>query len=204
MKKKESSRVTPSQLQRMLDDLLASMINEWYDNVCGYYTTEEHRQSADEEPELKRFHDEKGHRIKFAKATLQCTYGLRILKEEEQNHIEISVNNKVEDLDYTEFRVRLGRHYADTTAKAAKAREAKSLPVFSEIFTLESEMSQAFSVERSEGKADVVRLSFLVNAEKIVPLLEDPARLKAAIEEHCLSPMRRIYADLYRRTSARR
>ena len=201
MKKKESSRVTSSQLQCILDDLLASMINEWYDNVCGYYTTEEHRQSAEEEPELKRFHDEKGHRIKFAKATLLCTYGLRILKEEDENHIEISVNNKVEDLDYAEFRLRLGRHYADTTAKAPKVREAKNLPVFSEIFSLESELAQAFSVERSEGKADVVRLSFLVNAEKIAPLLEDPARLKSAIEEYCLSPMRRIYADLYRRTS---
>ncbi len=203
MKKKEPSRVTSLQLQRILDNLLASMIDEWYDNVCGYYTTEEQRQSEEEEPELKRFHDEKGHRIKFAKATLQCTYGLRILKEGDQNHIEISVNNKVEELDYTEFRVRLGRHYADTTTKTPKAREAKNLPVFSEIFTLESELGQAFSVERSEGKADVVRLSFLVSAEKIAPLLEDPARLKAAIEEHCLSPMRRIYADLYRRTSRR-
>jgi len=201
MKKKDSSRVTPLQLQRVLDKLLASMIDEWYDNVCGYYTTEEHRSSVDEEPELKRFHDEKGHRIKFAKETLQCTYGLRVLKDEDHNRIEISVNNKVEDLDYAEFCVKLGGHYTGEAAKSTKARDAKSMPAFSEIFQLESELSQAFSVERSEGKADVVRLSFLVDASEIAPLLDDSARLKAAIEEHCLSPMRRIYADLYRRTA---
>jgi hypothetical protein len=201
MKKKEPAHFTPLQMQQVLDTILASMIDEWYDNVSGYYATEETRHSEEEEPELKRFHDEKGHRIKFAKESLQCTYGLRVLKEEGHNHIEISVNNKVENLDYTEFQNRLNRHYAGESATDSKGGSSSGIPIFSEVFQLQSELSQAFSVERSAGKADVVRLSFLVDSHKIAPLLEDPARMKAGIEEHCLSPMRRIYAELYRRTA---
>jgi hypothetical protein len=203
MKKKEPARSTPQQMPQMLDALLASMIDEWYDNVSGYYATEESRHSEEEEPELKRFHDEKGHRIKFAKESLQCTYGLRVLSDEGHNHIEISVNNKVENLDYAEFQDRLHRHYAGESPTASKGEPAEGLSAFSEIFRLESDLSQAFSVERSAGKADVVRLSFLVDAQMIAPLIEDSSRLKAGIEEHCLSPMRRIYAELYRRTSRR-
>lgn len=204
MKRHHPTRMTSTKLQRLLDKTLAAMIDEWYENVSSYYSTDTTQKPVGEESELKRFHDEKGHRIKFSKDALQCTYGLRVLMDESENRIEISVNNKVEDFDYGEFLNRLDRHYRPGSTSTKGGSKTSSVPPSAAIFLLESDFRQAFSVERSEGKADVVRLSFHVDPEGIEALSEEPEKLRASIEEYCLSPLRRIYAELYRRSTRRR
>ena len=177
------------------------MIDQWYENVYDYYHTDP---SSEQEPELKRFHDEKGHRIKFSKDLLQCTYGLRVLKKGSKNYIEISVNNKVEALDYEEFLRRLDNHYQNRDTVEQRVGNESSLHQHSDIFLLEPDFQEAFSVEQEEGKADVIRLNFRVNPEKIPELTDNPETLKTSIEEYCLSPLRRIYADLYRKSLRRK
>lgn len=193
MKDLSKSSLTPARVFKLLDKTLTDMIDDWYRNICGYYHIENVNEVDEFEPELKIFHDELGHRIKFAKDDLQCTYGLKVVEEDKANTIEVSVNNKVKSIDYEEFLDRLRRHYDAAGDKAAGTN-------YAEIFVLSSDSHKAFSVKRSEGKADIVRIGFQVDAQKISHLLADPAQLKTGVENYCLAPLRRIYAELYRKS----
>ncbi len=193
MKDLSKSPFTPARIFKLLDKALTEMIDDWYRNISGYYHTENINEVDEFEPELKIFHDELGHRIKFAKDDLQCTYGLKVVEEEKGNSIEVSVNNKVKSIDYEEFLDRLQKHYQATAKKADG-------PHYAEIFLLSSDMHNAFSVTRSEGKADIVRICFQVDAQKVSALLGDSTQLKTGVENYCLTPLRRIYADLYRKS----
>ena len=68
-------------LQQATDKILGSIIDDWYGNVSGFYLNREQIETepglGTREEELKRFHDDKGHRIKFNKDELDFTYGLR-------------------------------------------------------------------------------------------------------------------------------
>ena len=54
-----------------IEEVLGQIIDEWYERVAGHYLTqqdlESHSRSSTGEAELKYFHDEAGHRIKFNK-----------------------------------------------------------------------------------------------------------------------------------------
>ncbi len=194
MKELSKSPLSPLKLYKLLDKTLAEMMDDWYKNVSNYYAIENVNEIEEFEPELKIFHDELGHRIKFAKDDLQCTYGLKVVQSENNNQIEVSVNNKVKAFDYDEFLDRLSRHY--TEAAKAKASGVN----YATIFVLIPDMHKAFSVQRVEGKADVVRISFQVDPSKIAPLTHDASQLKTGVEQYCLTPLRRIYAELYRKS----
>jgi hypothetical protein len=193
MKDLSKSSLTPARVFKLLDKTLTDMIDDWYRNISGYYHIENVNEVDEFEPELKIFHDELGHRIKFAKDDLQCTYGLKVVEEEKGNTIEVSVNNKVKSIDYDEFLDRLRKHYDSAGDKAPGTN-------YAEIFLLSSDRHKAFSVIRSESKADIVRIGFQVDIQKVSPLLGDPAQLKAGVENYCLTPLRRIYAELYRKS----
>lgn len=194
MKELSKTSPSPARIFQLLDKSLAEMIDDWYKNVSNYYAVENVNDLDEFEPELKIFHDDLGHRIKFAKDELQCTYGLKVVQEKEGNQIEVSVNNKVKNIDYDEFEERLSKHYAEATRKKSSGAN------YSEVFLLTSDMHQAFSVQRQEGKADIVRICFRIDPQKIIAMTHDPKQLKTGVEQHCLTPLRRIYAELYRKS----
>ena len=96
-----------AEVRETIEDVLRIIIDEWYEKVSSFYVTGEDltgNPSMEEEEQLKRFHDEKGHRIKFSKDELDFTYGLRSYWENDDLLIEVSVNNKVEGFNVQEFK----------------------------------------------------------------------------------------------------
>lgn len=207
MSKKEQLTVTKKDketIQQTIDGTLRGIIDDWYENVSGFYVTPE-RLAADprlgREEELKRFHDEHGHRIKFRKDDLDFTYGLRSHWQDEDFVIEVSVNNKVENFSYTEFRNRLLALYEKRGGEKVSTPYDLRDRTYREIFQFKPNLREAFVVEKREDKADIMRLSFLVLNESLEKLAAHPVAGKELIENYCVSPFRSVYAAVYRRSS---
>jgi len=192
------------EFQETVEKILRIIIDEWYDKVSGFYVTAEQigdADGSDQQEELKRFHDETGHRIKFSKDELDFTYGLRSHMDGDGFRIEVSVNNKVENFDINEFRERLSAHYLTVgqqvvpTPADLKARAC----TYGEIFELGAKFGEALELEVREGKADIIRLSFRLNSKLTGRLLSHPQASKQLVENFCVTPFRSIYASVYRR-----
>ncbi len=190
--------------QSAFDRILEGIIDDWYDNVSSYYVTREqiadNPELAEGSEELKRFHDEKGHRIKFAKDELDFTYGLRCEWKDEQILIEISVNNKVPNFDYDEFRKRLTEHYANNGSNKVPTPYELRAVSYTEIFRFRPDLDGAFSVEVHPGKADIMRLAFWIHSKYLPRLAPRPVAGKQLVEQFCVSPFRSVYAAVYRRS----
>lgn len=184
-------------IQETIEGILRAIIDDWYERVSGYYITSSEETGADDSVELKRIHDEKGHLIKFNKDGLDFTYGLRSTWDGDHFLIEISVNNKVENFAYDDFRNQLFAHYEKAGSAPVQRPALGSLP-HRDVFQLESGFSEAFTVEKRMPKADIMRLSFRVNADLLDLLAADPEATKQLIEAYCVSPFRSIYAKVYR------
>lgn len=189
-------------LQNAIEETLQRIIDDWYENVSSFYVTQEQLDANPqlrETEELKRFHDEKGHRIKFNKDDLDFTYGLRSRWQDEDFIIEVSVNNKVENFDYDLFRKRLFTHYSKRGGDTVPTPyELKSF-AYREIFQLKPNFSEAFVVDKREDRADIMRLSFLLTRETVQKLAARPHASKQLVEDYCVSPLRSVYASVYRR-----
>ncbi len=189
--------------QKTIDGILSAIIDEWYGKVAGYYVTQEQLREDPEDTrdeQLKRFHDEKGHRIKFNKDDLDFTYGLKSAWENNHIIIEVSVNNKVDNFDYDGFQERLLAHYDKTgDQKVSKPYELKSHS-YAEILQFEPNLREAFKVEKREDKADIMRLSFHINRSLLEKLVGHPQASKSLIESYCVTPFRSVYAAVYRRS----
>ncbi|MFQ5738044.1 MAG: hypothetical protein ACE5JX_03455 [Acidobacteriota bacterium] len=193
-----------SRVQEAVEQGLSDVIDEWYERVSSYYVTQE--ALADDpglgkDAELKRFHDEKGHLIKFNKGDLDFTYGLRSSWHGEQLAIEISVNNKVENFDYEDFQRELLGHYERAGAETVAGPRRKQRVLYRDVLQLESGIDKAFTVEKHRGKADIMRLSFRVNTALMETWVSHRETMRELIEGYCVSPFRRIYAKVYRATS---
>ncbi len=191
-----------TQIHKAIDELLSQIIDEWYERVSPHYVTHSvdfHGQEREEE--LKFFHDKSGHRIKFNKDALDFTYGLKSQWEKEHCVIEISVNNKVENFDYLDFQRRLVSHYKTTGNRKVPTPYQLRTHSYQEIFQPEPNLEEAFSVEKREEKADIMRLSFRLKARFTEELAAHPVSGKKLIEEYCVSPFRSVYATVYRRKS---
>lgn len=192
-------------IQQAADKILGNIIDSWYDNVASFYITSEQVANLPGQQgteELKRFHDDKGHRIKFNKGDLDFTYGLRSAWLDDAFILEVSVNNKVESFDYDDFLRRLATHYrhlGDEIVPAPFELKEKKLR-YNQIFLLEPSVQAAFAVEKRGEGADIMRLSFRVGT----PYLEHcfrPQVGKQIIENYCVSPLRTVFAAVYRRRS---
>ena len=191
-----------TQIQKAIDELLSQIIDEWYERVCPHYVTHPVDYGGQErEEELKCFHDKNGHRIKFNKDALDFTYGLKSQWEEEHCLIEISVNNKVENFDYLDFQQRLVSHYKTTCNQKVPTPYQLRTHSYQEIFQLEPNLEDAFSVENRERKADIMSLSFRLKERFSEELAAHPVSGKQLIEDYCVSPFRSVYAAVYRRKS---
>ncbi|MDA2935092.1 hypothetical protein MYX82_12235 [Acidobacteria bacterium AH-259-D05] len=191
------------QIYEVIEEVLGQIIDEWYERVAPHYITQEQLpgQPGNKEAELKYFHDESGHRIKFNKHELDFTYGLRSYCDDRHCVIEISVNNKVENFDYQDFQSLLVSHYRDMGNRQVPTPYQLKSFSYENIFQLEPTFESAFSVEQRKGKADIMRLSFRVSERFTKELISHPVSSKQLIEDYCVSPFRRIYATVYRRKS---
>lgn len=191
----------PPQTAELIDKALETIIDQWYLSVSDYYiTTEKKAENPDifSPEELKRFHDEHGHRIKFNKGDLDFTYGLSVVTDEAECGIEVSVNNKVPNFNYTELARRIDDYYrvnSETPIEGfKKIRKMRNC----DVFTLKEDVVGSIKVETREGKADIVRLSFAIRNNLLEELVADPANFMELIRHYCVAPLRRIYAEVYR------
>jgi hypothetical protein len=194
-------RKTPPKSAAMIDKALEAIIDQWYLSVSDYYITSEKKAENPEiqvPDELKRFHDENGHRIKFNKGDLDFTYGLSLMSDIEDCAVEASVNNKVPNFNYGELVRRLSVHYQ--TAKDKQIEGFKKIKKVRncEVFGLQENLQDSIKVEAREGKADIVRLTFEVQGEHLEELVSDPPNFMELIHQYCVAPLRRIYAEVYR------
>lgn len=186
---------------KMIDKALEAIIDQWYLSVSDYYITQEklaEDPSREGPEELKRFHDDTGHRIKFNKGDLDFTYGLAVESDTGGCRLEASVNNKVPNFNYGELVRRLSSHYG--TAKNQPVQGFKKLRKVCccDVFSVPEDLHNSVAVEHRDGKADIVRLSFDVLDEHLEDLVAEPAGFMDLIHQYCVAPLRRIYADVYR------
>jgi len=187
----------------MIDRALETIIDQWYQSVSEYYITTEKK---DENPdifgpeELKRFHDETGHRIKFNKGDLDFTYGLSVIDDAAGNYaLDVSVNNKVPNYNYPELGRRLAVYYQANSEKPVEGFTNTKLKKIHncDAFHLEEDLG-TIKVESREGKADIVRLTFRISGEYLESMVAEPGNFVNLIQHYCVAPLRRIYAEVYR------
>jgi hypothetical protein len=186
---------------KLLDESLAAIVDQWYLSVSDYYVTAEKKAENPEiivPEELKRFHDELAHRIKFYKGDLDFTYGLALEVDGDGCCLEASINNKVPKFNYPDLVRRLAVYYESAKLKPIEGfKKLKKVP-HSEVFSLPAELQNSLVVEQREGRADIVRLSFGIEDAYLDELTADPPAFMEVIHQYCVAPLRRLYAEVFR------
>jgi hypothetical protein len=194
-------RKTSPKTDATIDKALEAIIDQWYLSVSDYYITAEKKAENSElqvPEELKRFHDETGHRIKFNKGDLDFTYGLSLMSDNEDCALEVSVNNKVPNFNYNELVRRLAAYYQTAKDKPIEGFKKIKKARNGDMFGLQDNLQDSITVETREGKADIVRLTFQIQEEHLEELVSDPPNFMELIHQYCVAPLRRIYAEVYR------
>jgi hypothetical protein len=196
-----AKRKLPPKTLKLIDETLEAIIDQWYLSVSDYYLTAEKKaesSSGDQPEELKRFHDETGHRIKFNKGELNFTYGICLDAGQDGCLLEVSVNNKVPKFDYGELVRRLSYYYEVTKSKPVEGFKKLKKLRNSDVFALPGDFQKNVTVEQREGKADIIRLAFELNDEYLDELVSDPPVFMELIHQYCVAPLRRMYAEVFR------
>lgn len=191
----------PPKIVKTIDDALAAIIDQWYLSVSDYYVTVEKKTenpTVESPEELKRFHDELGHRIKFDKGDLDFTYGLSVEAGSDGCRLEASVNTKVPNFDYGELVRRLSVYYEGARLKPIEGFKKSGKMRNCDLFVLPEDLQRSVALEQRAGKADIIRLSFGINDSSLEELIAEPANFMEAIHRYCVAPLRRIYAEVYR------
>ena len=175
------------------------IIDDWYERVKQNYVTYEDSQDLGIEPELKTFHESGNHRIKFSREKeLDVTYGLGVMPASEQFLVESSVNNKSEGFDYEAFVLRLKSHFWRSRNEKPWTDPDFDHFTYQDLLSFIPLMGQSVTLDMRKDKADIIRLSFGVSPHHEDLLLSRKDVLRDLIEEYCLAPLRRIYAESYR------
>ncbi len=193
-------KISPKTVKQ-IDEALSAIIDQWYLSVSDYYITVEKKTENPEidiPEELKRFHDETGHRIKFSKGDLDFTYGICLEAEPDACLLEVSVNNKVPNFNYGELVRRLSAYYEEAKLKPIEGFKKPKKLRNCDVFSLPDDLHNSVTVEQREGKADIVRLTFNLLDQHLEELVSDPPNFMDMIHQYCVAPLRRIYADVYR------
>ena len=192
-----SGKNIPSHISELIDRALETIIDQWYQSVSEYYITAEKKAENPDifgPEELKRFHDETGHRIKFNKADLDFTYGLSLIDDADGScALEVSVNNKVPNFNYAELERRLDVYY-----QANREKPVEGFTKLKKTRNCDAFHRETIKVEKTEGKADIVRLTFCISGKYLENLIAEPASFVELIQQYCVAPLRRIYAEVYR------
>ncbi len=197
-----AKRKTSPKIAVLIDKALEAIIDQWYLSVSDYYITSEKKAENPDiqaPEELKRFHDENGHRIKFDKGDLDFTYGLSLTEGAENCMLEVSVNNKVPNFNYSELARRLAEYYRANKDKPIEGYKKLKRVRHCDVFLLDENLQDSIKVETREGKADIVRLAFGIQDEFLDELVSDPPVFMDLIHQYCVAPLRRIYAEVYRK-----
>ena len=175
------------------------IIDDWYERVKQNYVTDEDSRDLGIEPELKCFHESGNHRIKFSREQeLDVTYGLGVKRDNERFLVESSVNNKSGGFDYEAFVNRLKSHYWRSRNEKPWTEPDFDHFTYQDLLSFKPLMGQSVSLDMRKDKADIIRLSFTVSPLHEDLLLSRKDILRDLIEEYCLAPLRRIYAESYR------
>jgi hypothetical protein len=196
-----AKRKTLPNTAALIDDALEAIIDQWYLSVSDYYITAEKKAENPDiqaPEELKRFHDDTGHRIKFNKGDLDFTYGLCLTQSMDDCVLEASVNNKVPNFNYGELVRKLATYYQLNKEKPIEGFKKVKKIRNCDVFHLQEDLQRSIKVEAREGKADIVRLSFDVQNDSLEELVADPPNFMELIHQYCVAPLRRIYAEVYR------
>jgi hypothetical protein len=184
---------------KRLDDILHQIIVEWYERVKTNFVTEEDSRQLGLEPEIKLFHGTGNHRIKFSRVReLDVTYGLAATEQIGNLHIESSVNNKSSHFDYDSFVDRLESHYWRSRHEKPWTQEGFDRFAYGDLLRFDPRMGHSVSLDIRPDRADIIRLSFRVNSRYEDLLMQNSEVLRDLVENYCLAPLKRIYAESYR------
>jgi len=184
---------------KQFERITHQIIDDWYERVKQNYVTEEDSRDLGIGPELKYFHEKGNHRLKFFREKeLDVTYGLGVRPTDEQFIVESSVNNKSEGFDYEAFVNRLKSHYWRSRNEKPWTEADFDHFTYQDLLSFKPLMGQSVTLDMRKDKADIIRLSFGVNSHHEDLLLGRKDVLRDLIEEYCLAPLRRIYAESYR------
>lgn len=182
-----------------IDEIISSIVKEWYERIKKHYVTTEESRELGVEPEVKCFHEFAHHRIKFARQDeLDVTYGLAVTESDGRITIVSSVNNKSERFDYDLFAERLKSHYWRSHHEKPWTEPEIDHFAYSDLLEFEPTMGKSVSLEIRKDKADIVKLSFAIYPQHEELLMERNDLLRDLIENYCLYPLQRIYAESYR------
>lgn len=184
---------------RKVNQILSEIIDIWYERIKANYVTEKDSELLGLTPELKCFHQPKNHRIKFSrKGELDVTYGLRIREKNGRLVVEASVNNKSEGFDYEAFVQRLESYYWKSRLEKPWTRPDFDRFAYGDLLQFEPRMGHSVSLDVRQDRADIIRLSFALKTEYEDLLMQREDLLQDLVENYCLAPLRRIYAESYR------
>jgi hypothetical protein len=184
---------------KRLDNILNQIIVEWYERVKTNFVTEEDSRELGLEPEIKLFHETGNHRIKFSRVReLDVTYGLAAKDFPGSLHIESSVNNKSSRFDYDTFVDRLESYYWRSRHEKPWTQQEFDRFAYGDLLRFDPRMGHSVSLDIRPDKADIIRLSFRVNPRYEDLLMQNGEVLRDLVENYCLAPLKRIYAESYR------
>lgn len=184
---------------RQLDEILRRIIETWYERVKENYVSEDDSKLFGITSELKSFHKSKNHRIKFSrKNELDVTYGLRAKHRDGQLWVESSVNNKSAGFDYDAFVEKLEAYYWRARLEKPWTHSGFDRFTHGDLLQFEPRMGRSVSLDVRREKADIIRLSFAIRIEHEDLLMSHKDVLQDLVENYCLAPLKRIYAESYR------
>ncbi len=179
--------------------VIGKVLSEWYARVREHYVTEEDSRQLGVEPEIKYFADFGSHRVKFSrKNELNVTYGLAAEQRNADLFIIASVNNKSKGFDYDGFVERLKWHYWRSRHEKPWTKPDIDHFAYGDLLHFEPRMGHSIFLDIRKDKADIIRLAFQLDPDHEKLLLENGDLLGDLIENYCLSPLKRIYAESYR------
>jgi len=184
---------------KQFEQITRRIVMDWYERVKQSYVTVEDSRDLGVEPELKYFHRAMTHRIKFSRQKeLDVTYGLGVSRTDEQIVVESSVNNKSEGFDYEGFVNGLKSHYWRSRNEKPWTHPDFDHFTYEDLLLFEPVMGKSVGLDKHKDKADIIRLHFEVNLQHEDILLGRKDILRDLIEDYCLAPVKRIYAESYR------
>ena len=193
---------SPEEKKRLLNDAIYHIMEGWYERCKPHYVTEEESRQLGVEPELKYFEDQHSFRIKFGRAEdLDVTYGLSLIEVEGQLVIVSSVNNKTTGFDLDAFMEKLKAYYWRARNEKPWTRPAFDRYTYEDVMPFEPHLGGTVFLDARESRADIVRLHFLLNPDHEDQLLAHGEILGDLIENYCLSPLRRTFAEAYTKQS---
>ena len=188
--------------KKLLEDVILGILLGWYERVKPHYVTVEDSRQLGVEPELKYFDEGGSYRLKFARSDeLDVTYGLTVLEQGGQLFVASSVNNKSSGFDLKSFMAKLKAYYWRSRNEKPWTHAYFDRFTYEDLMPFEPLLGETVHLDTRKNKADVVRLQFGLNPRHVDQLLKERSTLCDLIENYCLYPLRRIYAESYRQKS---